>query len=188
MRYFKGTPNHGLKFKSSREFSLRVADAHWASNFVDRHSWTGFAFLLGGASISWGAEKHRTVAISSADSEYVSLEKATKEALHLKRVLQESRVPVGSVVICNDSQSAQGMVQKAWSKFEKIKHIGLRYFFPREELNCCSIDLNYIETSIMPADVLIKALGGTSNRRCIDSLGGGLQSKKRFNFEVILYS
>lgn len=171
LRYLKATPHHGLAFSASSKQFYGAADADWASNVVDRRSWTGYAFLLGGASISWEARKQKSVAMSSAESEYVSLGEATKEALHLRRVLRELQVPAESVKIVNDSQSAQAMVRRARSNFEKIKHIDLRHHFIREELTNGSISLDYLETSKMPADVLTKSLGGPSHRKCIASLG-----------------
>ena len=51
-------------------------DADWANCIIDRHSYTGFGFKFAGTAISWEARKQSTVALSSAEAEYMALSEA----------------------------------------------------------------------------------------------------------------
>ncbi|GBP67411.1 Retrovirus-related Pol polyprotein from transposon TNT 1-94 [Eumeta japonica] len=43
-------------------------DADWASNCIDRKSYTGYCFVMSGAAVSWESMKQRTVALSSMEA------------------------------------------------------------------------------------------------------------------------
>lgn len=53
-------------------------DAGWGSDTLTRKSYTAYVFLLGGAAISWKAQKQSTVATSRTEAEYVALTEAAK--------------------------------------------------------------------------------------------------------------
>jgi len=85
LRYLKGTISFGLLYKRSQiPLILRgFADANWAGNIDDRQSTSGYCFSLGNCLISWASRKQRSVALSSTESEYMSLSKASTEAIWL---------------------------------------------------------------------------------------------------------
>ncbi|XP_054745996.1 uncharacterized protein LOC129250391 [Anastrepha obliqua] len=89
LRYVKGTINYGLLYKKSDSELYGVADADWGANLADRRSYSGFAFILAGGSISWEARKQRIVSLSTTESEYMALCETTKEALYLREILNE---------------------------------------------------------------------------------------------------
>ncbi|KAI8430269.1 hypothetical protein MSG28_000599 [Choristoneura fumiferana] len=64
-------------------------DADWANCTIDRRSYTGYAFKLSGGLVSWESKKQPTVALSSAEAEYMALASATKEACYLRRFIYE---------------------------------------------------------------------------------------------------
>jgi hypothetical protein len=55
-------------------------DADWAGDQDDRRSTSGAILQLFGSSVSWHSKKQSTVALSSAEAEYVSLSAAVTEA------------------------------------------------------------------------------------------------------------
>lgn len=65
LSYLKGTYDLGLTFKNSSEPLRGFVDADWGSNPEDRHSYSGYIFMLNGAPISWDAKKQKTVALST---------------------------------------------------------------------------------------------------------------------------
>ncbi|XP_017482896.1 PREDICTED: uncharacterized mitochondrial protein AtMg00810-like [Rhagoletis zephyria] len=89
LRYLAGTANRCVLYQKSNLPLIGYTDADWAGCTTDRRSYTGYAFLLSGAVISWKSQKQRTVALSSTEAEYVSLAEAAKEAVYLRSLLNE---------------------------------------------------------------------------------------------------
>jgi hypothetical protein len=74
LRYLRGTVGYGLRYASSVDLSLQgYADADWAGSAVDRKSTSGCCFTLGSAMVSWCSRKQSSVALSTAEAEYIAL-------------------------------------------------------------------------------------------------------------------
>ena len=81
------------------------ADSDWASDKDTRRSVTAYVFMLGGAAVSWASRLQPTVALSSAESEYMAASAAAQEAIHLRSLLASLGFPQESpTVIWDDSQ------------------------------------------------------------------------------------
>ena len=103
----KGTSTSKLVFRGGGRQSLEgFADADWAACAVDRRSYTGYVFKYGRSMVSWEAKKQKTVALLTAEAEYMALTEATKEAVHLQQLL-EARCPV-RIWIDNQATEALG--------------------------------------------------------------------------------
>lgn len=88
LRYLKGTMNHALKYEKSDSGALiGYSDADWAGDQDDSRSTTGNIFLLSGGAVSWLSKKQATVALSTAEAEYIPLSRAAQEGIWLKRLL-----------------------------------------------------------------------------------------------------
>ncbi|GJX81459.1 hypothetical protein Tco_0330940 [Tanacetum coccineum] len=71
--YLKGTPSLGLWYPKCLGFDLKgYSDSDYAGCNMDRKSTSGACQLLGGKLVCWSAKKHQSVAMSSAESEYVA--------------------------------------------------------------------------------------------------------------------
>ena len=72
LRYLKGIKDHGLWYKRSDKFELKVyTDSNWTINFDDRKSTSGEAFFLGRRFISWTSKKQNYISQSTIEAEYV---------------------------------------------------------------------------------------------------------------------
>ena len=72
LRYIWGTINHGLRYTVE---SLRLrgyTNVDWVGSVVDRKSTSGCFFTLGCASVSWMSKKQKSVALSTAEAEYIA--------------------------------------------------------------------------------------------------------------------
>ncbi|XP_050315536.1 uncharacterized protein LOC126750078 [Anthonomus grandis grandis] len=90
LRYLQGTKGYCLACKRDSNYDLRgYVDADFASNEIDRRSYTGFVFMLSGGSISWECNEQKTVALSSTEAEYMNITEASKETVFLRNLLSE---------------------------------------------------------------------------------------------------
>lgn len=170
LRYLRGTSDYGLVYERTGLPLFGVVDADWAGNAVDRRSYSGFAFIFAGAPVSWEARKQRTIALSSTEAEYMAISECTKEAMYLRDVLNSIEVKCECVILFNDNQGAIKLAQSK-NYHSRTKHIDVRHHFIRDKCEQGVIDLRYLCTDRMPADVLTKGLSGTKHYECLRNLG-----------------
>ena len=77
-RYLKSTIDLSLRYEpSGGKLFFGYSDADWANDMDDRHSTIGNVFTMSGRAISWLSQKQATVALSTAEAEYIALGSAT---------------------------------------------------------------------------------------------------------------
>ena len=69
----------------------------------DRHSSSGNVFLLAKVAVSWLSKKHATVALSTAEDEYVALSAAIQEAIWLRRLLADVGESLEDPIVINEN-------------------------------------------------------------------------------------
>jgi hypothetical protein len=62
-------------------------DADWAGSPTDRKSTSGAIFSIRSIVVSWYSRKHRSVALSSAEVEYMAASQAACEAIWMRKIL-----------------------------------------------------------------------------------------------------
>ncbi|KAM9842570.1 uncharacterized protein ACBR49_013979 [Aulostomus maculatus] len=125
LRYLKGTVNLGLKYEHSESGTLiGFSDADWAGDQDDRRSTTGNIFLLSGGAVSWLSKKQATVALSTAEAEYVTLSQAAQDGTWLRRLLKDLGMDVKSTVILEDNQGAIAIAKNPVDH-SRTKHIDI---------------------------------------------------------------
>ena len=171
LRYLKGTINYGLVFRKTGSNLVGFSDADWGGCTVDRRSFSGYAFLLGGAAISWKSQKQRTVSLSSTESEYISLSEATKEAIYLRSLMHELGLKSLAKIVVNVENRGALYLANDPVHHTRTKHIDIRHHFIRESVKEQKITLNYLSTDKMIADILTKALTIQKHNACAKGLG-----------------
>ena len=87
LRCLKGTTNLKLQYRKGANSSLvGFCDADWGNDINDRHSVSGYVFVMQGSPISWGSKRQATVALSTTEAEYMSLSSTYQEALCLRNL------------------------------------------------------------------------------------------------------
>ncbi|CAH2098391.1 unnamed protein product [Euphydryas editha] len=108
LKYLKKTKNYGLKYVKDEHDLVGYVDADWASNSLDRKSFTGFVFKMSGSVISYECKKQTTIDLSRTEAEYMAICEASKEAIYLRNLLLELNCRNESpILLLNDNQSAQ---------------------------------------------------------------------------------
>lgn len=171
LRYLKGTRDYCSTYKKTGENLHGFVDADWGNVQGDRHSFSGYAFMMASSPISWEARKQRTVALSTTESEYMAICEATRESIYLKGLLLSIDFSINCMSLSIDCQSAQNLI-RSHSTHLRTKHIDIRHYFIREKLDNKIIDLKYLSTDQMPADILTKGLTHHRHLNCV--LGSGL--------------
>ena len=175
LRYIKGTLNYGLTFSKSRA-DLKITgycDADYA-NSSDRKSISGYCFALSetGPIISWKSKKQQVIALSSCESEYISLAYATQEAVFLRQLYSDlTNSDTTSVTINCDNQGAI-MLAKNPVFHQRSKHIDVKYHYIRSQIENGTIVLLYVPTAENVADVFTKPANKCSLHKFINHLNG----------------
>jgi hypothetical protein len=169
-RYLKGTKDWKLVYGTTKDGLEGYTDADGSSQ-EHRHAISGYVFLINGGAISWSSKKQELVTLSTAESEYVAATHAAKEALWLRRLMEEVFQPITKPITLHcDSQSAIALT-KDGSYHARTKHIDIRYHFIRFVVQNGSISLIYCPTEQMTADILTKALPNTKVKHFAAGLG-----------------
>ncbi|XP_016576595.1 secreted RxLR effector protein 161-like [Capsicum annuum] len=84
--YLKGTSDLGLWYPKGSNFNMvGYSDANYAGYLVDRKSTTGMPHFLGSCLITWSTKKKNSVALSTAEAEYVAASSCCAQFLWIKQ-------------------------------------------------------------------------------------------------------
>ncbi|CAI7756078.1 unnamed protein product [Closterium sp. NIES-53] len=171
LHYLVSTPTIGLTYYKNRTTTPKLigyVDADHAGDPNNRRSRTGYIYRLEPIGlISWQSSTQELIALSSAEAEYIALCLATKEGLYLRELLEEAKLAqIPSFSLFCDNQSAIRIANKNGFA-NRTKHIGLRYFFVKDEIEKGRLELSYCPTSEMAADYLTKKLGKQMFEYCM---------------------
>ncbi|CAL9018585.1 unnamed protein product [Prunus brigantina] len=87
LRYVQGTLSYGIEFTRDKNVVLiGFCDSDWAGSEDDSRSTSGYAFSFDSGIFSWASVKQNTIALSTAEAEYVSAAEATAQAIWLRFV------------------------------------------------------------------------------------------------------
>jgi hypothetical protein len=169
LRYLAGTINCGLVYK--RGDLIGFCDADYAGDVNTRRSTSGWVFIFGGAAFSWSSKIQPTVAVSTAEAEYMAAAYAIKEALWLRKLFAEFRMVIyGAVTINCDNQAALCFLRDPIVS-PKAKHIAVNFYFAREHVALNEVDFVYVPTASNVADIFTKSLPVDSFRKFREGMG-----------------
>ncbi|CAI7808008.1 unnamed protein product [Closterium sp. NIES-53] len=177
LHYLVSTLTIGLTYHKTETTTPKLigyVDADHAGNLDNRRSRTGYIYRLEPIGpISWQPSKQELISLSSAEAEYIALCSTTKEGLYLRELLEEAKLTkLPSFSLFCDNQSAIRIANKNGSA-NRTKHIALRYFFVKDEIEKGRLELSYCPTSEMAADYLTKKLGKQKFEYCMLLTGQG---------------
>jgi hypothetical protein len=88
MIYLKGTLDLGLSYNGYHDFRLSgYTDSNWVGSVSDRKSTSGCFFSLGSTMISWKSRNKSSIALITAEAEYIVACSANCEAIWLRKLL-----------------------------------------------------------------------------------------------------
>lgn len=170
LKYLQKTKHYCLKYSKDNVELKGFVDADWASDSLDRKSYTGFCFIMCGSVISWQSRKQKTVSLSSTEAEYVALSEATREAIYLRNLLYEITGKLCVIMLHCDNQSALKLATSHQS-LNRTKHIDVRHHYVKDAVKNNLIEVKYISTQDMPADLLTKGLVSNKHYKFLEMIG-----------------
>ena len=159
LRYIQGSINFGIMFERNVMPKLfGFCDSDWGGSVDDSKSTSGYAFTLGTGIFSWQSKKQKTVALSTAEAEYVSASLATSQAIWLRSIMEDFGEKQGepTPILC-DNKSAIAMAKNPVFH-NRTKHIARKHHFIRDVVEDTQIDIVYCKTEEQIADIFTKAL------------------------------
>ncbi|XP_075107049.1 secreted RxLR effector protein 161-like [Nicotiana tabacum] len=112
LRYLKGTHNPVLYYPSGDNFDLiGYADADYAGYLVYRKNTSGMAHFMGSCLISRGTRKQNSMALSTAEVEYVVAASCCAQLLWIKQQLTDFGMFSNCVSLLCDNTSALNMAK-----------------------------------------------------------------------------
>jgi len=158
LRYLKHTQDFCLWYPKECNFDLiGYTDADYAGFLVDRKSTSGMAHFLGPCLVSWATKKQHSVALSTAEAEYVAAASCCAQILWIKQQLKDFHVDMDAVPIFCDNTSAIN-ISKNPCQHKRTKHIDIRHHFLRDNVEKGLITMNFCPTDKQIADIFNKAL------------------------------
>ena len=135
-------------------------DSYFASCVDTRKSTFGYMYLLAGGAISWKSAKQSVIAASTMEAEFVACFEATIQANWLWTFISGLGV-VDSIskplkIYCDNFAAIFFSKNDKYSK--GAKHMELKYFAVKEEIQKCKVWIEHISTDLMIADPLTKGL------------------------------
>lgn len=174
LRYLKQTKEKGLIYKkeeNNNNYLHAFSDADWASENIDRKSVSGIAIFHQGNLISWTSKKQTSVALSTAEAEYVAAALAVSEIIFILGVLQDLKFceNINSTLFI-DNQSTIRMIE-SYENSKRSKHIDIKVHYIKDIVSKGLIMLEYVSTNQNKADILTKALSKDKHKYFCNSLG-----------------
>lgn len=197
IRYLKGCPRLPIEFRppsgrrnTRREYggasaaaapessSSRIdvsawTDADWGGDLTDRKSTTGYVVKVNGNILSWQSRKQTTVALSTAEAEYMALSACLQEIIWLHALLTELGLrdpkqirPDGTevsvqqprTVMYTDNRAAKFLCEAEGMVHSRTKHIDMRHHFIRDAVHSGEVRIEWCSTLDQQADALTKPL------------------------------
>jgi hypothetical protein len=177
LMYLHATPE--LKMTLCAEEELRVyayVDASFAVH-EDMKSHTGGVISLGTGSVHVSSKKQHLMTKSSTEAELVGVSDALPQILWVRQFLEGQGHSVGKVVLYQDNQSTIALAKKGRSTSARTRHVAIRYFFVKDRVEAGEVDIQYLPTEVMRADIMTKPLQGELFREMRDRVLGIARDK-----------
>ena len=161
LRYLQGTKEHMLTYRKSDHLEvIGYSDSNFVRCVDTRKSTFSYIFLSAGGEISWKSAKQSIIAASTIKAEFVACFEATIQANWLQNFISRLGI-IDSIarplkIYCDNSTVVFFSKNDKYSK--GAKHMKLKYFFVKEEVQKQRVSIEHISTNLMIVDPLTKGL------------------------------
>jgi hypothetical protein len=107
--------------------------------------------------VSWASKKQNSVALSTAEAEYIAASHCCAQLLWMRQTLRDCGYKLSKVPLLCDNESAIRMADNP-VEHSRTKHIDIRYHFLRDHQQREDIEIAYVSTKEQLADIFTKPL------------------------------
>jgi pyruvate-formate lyase len=107
--------------------------------------------------VSWALKKQNSVALSTAEAEYIVVGHCCAQLLWMRQTLKDYGYKLSKVPLLCDIESATRMVDNP-VEHSRTKHIAIRYHFLRDHQQRGDIEIAYVSTKEQLSDIFTKPL------------------------------
>lgn len=132
------------------------SDSDFASDKSDRKSRSGFLAQVCNSSVIWWSRKQKSNALNTCESEYFAMNEASKDVMWLRNLIHElgCKEDSATVLSCDNIAAKEWASKTTLSK--RAKHIDVRYFYVREQVESGNIVPTYVPSNANKADGFTK--------------------------------
>ena len=161
LSYLKGSPDKGIVLESTDPRQvLAYIDASFAVH-ADMKSHTAVVLSLGLGPICVESVKQKLVSRSSTEAELIALSDGLTHAIWAREwIICQGYKDVPPVIIYQDNLSTKAMAEKGMSTSKRTRHINIKYFFVHDRIERNEVQITYLPTEQMVADILSKPIQG----------------------------
>ena len=218
LRYVSSTRDRGILYgrrERDHPYGLIVGytDSNWAGDADTQYSRGGCVFMSWGAPVSWTSFKMKSVAASSAESEYMAMAWATREAIWLKALyssmgysdlsattygklcdqdykkvrLSKYKDPYEKAMMLNGDNKAALAMSKNPVLHKRSKHIHIAFHITRQAVQSKVVAPVYMPTGENIADLMTKSLGPKLHDHHTEKLLMTMRDGKLFTLQGDLF-
>eukprot|EP00253_Pinus_taeda_P004443 PITA_04443 len=137
----------------------------------DRKITSGGAFYIGSRLVSWFSKKQSSIALSTAEAEYVAAASYCPQLLWMMQTLQYIHItctpPIS--ILCDNTSAIS--ISKNPVMHSKTKHIPIKYHFLREQVLEQKVKLEYVPSKEHVVDIFTKPLPRQTSEYLKQKLG-----------------
>jgi hypothetical protein len=157
LRYLVHTPKFGLWYPKGSTFDLICySDADWEGRKIDRKSTSQTCQFLGRSLVSWASKKQNSVALSTAEAEYIATDHCCKQLLWMRQTLRDYGYKFSKVPLLCDNVSAIRMEDNP-VEHNRTKHSHSVSLFEGHQ-QWEDIEIAYVSTKEQLANIFTKPL------------------------------
>src|SRR6202045_2092894 len=148
LRYLNGNRKLGLLYDGKKqpldkvsliqnEYRLNISaytDADWGGDLDERKSTTGYIIKVNDCVVSWVSKKQSTVALSTAEAEYMAISAAVQEIKWITQLLDELNYQQAEIPVLYSDNKAAIAISENDLKHNRTKHIDIKHHFVREAI------------------------------------------------------
>ena len=167
IKYVRFTRDRGITLcvgEGGYRVQLLTDAAHAVHEDLKSHS--GSVIVVGNEGkgcISYKSRKQKIVGRSSTDAEFICITDCANDGIHIRNILisQGYETAKQPVLILQDNKSCIELLHKHRADSERSRHVDIRRFWLKECIDNGTVEIAYLPTEQMYANLLTKPLQGS---------------------------
>ena len=160
--YLKGTIDLCIEYKkdpmSTPGKLYCYADSSFADDKSSGRSTAGYVVLLNDGPVSWYSKGQNNVVHSTTEAEFVAAGQGAKELVYCDEILICFCAKTGHKMRLFQDNTGAEYLAKNPKMSDKSRHIRVKFHFVRELYNNGELEVEWIRTEFMVADLMTKAV------------------------------